>query len=131
MSGERGEVEAVTGTDSPRTSATATTRTPARASSRAAPRPTLPKPCTAAVASRGSMPARSSANRATDATPSDVAAARPCEPPSESGLPVTVPHPALVAGAASIIQAISAAPEPTSGAGISRSAPVMGATARA
>ena len=55
------------------------------------PAPTLPKPWTAAVACDGSMPRCSSAASATWTTPAEVAEARPSEPPSETGLPVTTP----------------------------------------
>ena len=62
---ERRHVEPVGRATAPYWSLTATTRTPASARNRAASRPTLPKPCTAAVADVGSMPTWRSAASAT------------------------------------------------------------------
>ena len=78
-------------TTAPYWSLTAVTRTPASERKRAASAPTLPKPCTAAVERAGSRPACRSAASAMCVTPRLVALARPCEPPSEMGLPVTMP----------------------------------------
>ena len=64
------------------------TRQPARPRRSAEIDPTLPKPWTATVALEGFMPNSSSAFIVTVATPRPVASARPCEPPTEIGLPV-------------------------------------------
>ena len=49
--------------------------------------PTLPKPCTAQVASSGLMPKALIASPAATITPRPVAAVRPSEPPMQIGLP--------------------------------------------
>ena len=59
--------------------------------------------------------------------PRPVASRRPAEPPTISGLPVTTPGTLLpcVIEYVSIIQAIVCSSVPRSGAGISRSGPIM------
>ena len=66
-------------------------RQPASCRNCAASPPTLPKPCTATVAPRGSTPASRSALNAAYITPRLVAPPRPSDPPTETGLPVTTP----------------------------------------
>ncbi len=89
--------------------------------------PTLPKPWTATLAPAMSrpMPARG-VTRSCRRTPWPVASERPTDPPSESGLPVTTPgteYP-LCIETVSMIQAITWAFVPTSGAGMSESGPM-------
>jgi glutamate dehydrogenase (NAD(P)+) len=52
--------------------------------------PTLPKPWMTTVAPSGRRSSSGAASRKQSTTPRPVAASRPCEPPSESGLPVTM-----------------------------------------
>ena len=74
------------------------------------------------------MPLTLSASIVEIATPSPVADVRPSDPPKTMGLPVTTPgteKPAFTEYV-SIIQAMLRSSVPTSGAGISRSGPMMG-----
>ncbi len=131
VSGERGEVEAVTGTDSP---AHVGDGDHAHSRPRQLESRSAPHLAEAVHGGRGlaRIDARALQRQQGDGCHAERRRRGPALRAAErERLAVTVPHPALVAGAASIIQAISAAPEPTSGAGMSRSAPVMGATARA
>ena len=82
----------------------------------------------ATVAPIGSMPRIRSASRVEIATPSPVAELRPIDPPRTIGLPVTTPRtekPALTEYV-SIIHAMFLSSVPMSGAGMSRSGPIMG-----
>ena len=85
-------------------------------------------PCTAMVALCISIPSFSQIYKVLSITPLPVASARPKLPPSCNGLPVTTagvewPFNMLYV---SIIQPITSAFVPTSGAGISRSGPMIG-----
>ncbi len=63
---------------------------PALYSSSAAIEPTLPKPCTTAVAPLSLMCLSFITRRARCATPRPVASRRPSVPPARTGLPVTI-----------------------------------------
>ncbi len=87
--------------------------------------PTFPKPWTTKSQSEGSTLHSGAASENTHTTPRPVAASRPREPSSSSGLPVTqagvwpwsLPY-------SSISQAMVCALVPTSGAGMSRCGPM-------
>ena len=67
--------------------------TPRAARPSAACEPTLPKPCTIAVASLGATPSASRARKARNATPWPVASRRPRVPPEPTGLPAEAIYP--------------------------------------
>src|SRR2546430_1789791 len=69
----------------------ATTFAPSSATSRVIIDPALPNPCTATRAPFRSTPFTLQASRSAYNAPRAVASCRPCDPPSESGLPVTTP----------------------------------------
>ncbi len=52
--------------------------------------PTLPNPCTTAVACSGLILSSPSASAMQNTTPRPVASLRPTHPPSSTGLPVTI-----------------------------------------
>ena len=101
---------------------------PISSTARAAQYPTFPKPWIAIRAPSMGMPFARRASRVAIPTPSPVAEVRPSEPPRTIGLPVTTPgteKPALTEYV-SIIHAMFRSSVPTSGAGISRSGPMIG-----